>query len=237
MCTYMCVFHSRSVYASTRWRETRGCYLKTHHMNYHRRERSGVCMSVCRCSEPQMFCKRTRKRWGGEIEAVFSVWEAGVTWMNMRLSQRDLIIKTHEDPLRLSYLPPLTFFFSSFISIALSLKLTFYLIFCPRLITHPSLSLWQTISLSCQLPFHLLTSLHQSVVALFFLSTHSLPEEPWSTKPPVFQSFYSPPPSVPTAPISLSHLQSLSPRKCCRANSLGDSARGPSARHSDPLLS
>lgn len=153
--------------------------------------------------------------------AVFSAWKAGVTWINMCPSAQNYII-----------IPD----FSPSISIALSLKLSLYLPTFPLLL-HISLlcisSVWQPLYLCCHLLFHLPTPLHQSAFALFFLSAYSLPKEPWGTNPAV--SVHSPFP-FPT-PLFLSHLQSLSPRKCCRGNSRGDSAWGPSVRHSDPLLS
>lgn len=55
MCLCMCVFYSRSAYVSTCWRETRGCSLTTHHMNCHRRERSGV-YSIARMCEEDCVC-------------------------------------------------------------------------------------------------------------------------------------------------------------------------------------
>ncbi len=219
MWEHMCVFYSRSVYVSTSWRETRGYYLMTPLMNCHRTERSGVyslcvclcspvCVCVCVCVHVCVYIKQHAAD-EGEMKG----WNRDGCFLRMKsrchlnqyeplgpkshhqhrdrsVTGRDLIIKTHKDRLPfsliLSFLPPLTFFSHPPSLVALSLN--------PFLLHIP---LCQTLSLSYHLLFHLPTSLHQSVVALFFLSACSLPEEPWSTKPAVFRSFSSSPTSFP----------------------------------------
>lgn len=90
------ILYSRSVCASTCWRETPGCCLTTRRMKCHRRGRSGVyrlclCTPSCRCFCPTKITadtERSNKTWGGggagELVAFFflSTWEAGATWMN-----------------------------------------------------------------------------------------------------------------------------------------------------------
>lgn len=227
---YTRVSHSRSVYVSTSWKDTWGCCLPIRHMNCHRRERSGV-YSLCVCaardadvpsqwtaavswfaavllegSDTLRSSRRLRSR--GELEeAVFSVWKAGVTWMNMSHSDPNHIISS-ETALSQRGI-------SSSGDKADSLQLSYAFLWHSSLISLLFCCLIKTIPLSRFSPFLLHTSLLSAAIppshlaasvclCPLFLSASSLPEELWSTTPTVFQSFYTSPPPLPDMPLSLS---------------------------------
>lgn len=119
-----------------------------------------------------------------------------------------------ERSLVLLFSPPLTLD-SSLITFIPSLKLPLYLTFFPP-----------PVALSCHVIFHRPTSLRQSVNAPFFF----VPFSPRSHGALSCLRF------ILLLPLSLSPSIPL-PWKRCGANSRGDSARSPSARHRDPLLS
>ncbi len=112
----MRVFHSRSVYASTCWRETWGCCVTTRRMNCHRRERSGVYFfSVCvyaarrRCfTWNKGGMKRGRRLFSPCEKQVLTKW----IWATQSKNKDCHREGEREKHMRIfSFLPPLTFFF------------------------------------------------------------------------------------------------------------------------------